>query len=113
LPSPSLISATFSNSVRLFPTTIRETEMKKVTATVAAIATVLSLAPAFAQDTINKGNPSMIPDRGAGAWGAGSPATGPRENTGTVDGTAGRSAAPGPTVGTAGQQPLPPNPGNR
>jgi hypothetical protein len=28
--------------------------MKKLTATVAAVATVLSLAPAFAQDTINK-----------------------------------------------------------
>jgi hypothetical protein len=87
--------------------------MKKLTASVAAVATVLSLAPAFAQDTINKGNPSMVPDRGAGAFGAGSPATGPRENTGTVDGTAGRSAAPGPTVGTAGQHPLPPNPVNR
>ena len=87
--------------------------MRKVTAAVAAFAAALSLAPAFAQDTINKGNPSMVPDRGAGAWGAGSPATGPRENTGTVDGTAGRSAAPGPTVGTAGQQPMPPNPVNR
>lgn len=87
--------------------------MKKLTATVAAVATVLSLAPAFAQDTINKGNPSMVPNRGAGAWGAGAPGEGTRENVGTVDGTAGRSAAPGPTVGTAGQQPLPPNPVNR
>ena len=69
--------------------------------------------PAFAQDTINKGNPSMIPNRGAGAWGAGAPGEGPRENVGSVDGTAGRSAAPGPTVGTAGQPALPPNPVNR
>jgi hypothetical protein len=83
--------------------------MKKLTAMVAAVATVLSLAPAFAQDTINKGNPSMVPDRGAGAFGAGSPASGPRANGGPVDGSAGRSAAPG----TGTQLPLPPNWVNR
>jgi len=83
--------------------------MRKIKVVVAAFATVLSLAPAFAQDTINKGNPSMIPNRGAGAWGAGSPGEGPRENMGTVDGTAGRSAAPG----TGTMLPQPPNAVNR
>jgi hypothetical protein len=83
--------------------------MRKITVVVAAFATALSLAPAFAQDTINKGNPSMIPNRGAGAWGAGSPGEGPRENMGTVDGTAGRSAAPG----TGTMLPQPPNAVNR
>jgi hypothetical protein len=83
--------------------------VKKLTATVAAFATVLSLAPAFAQDTINRGNPSTVPNRGAGAFGAGSPGEGPRENSGPVDGTAGRSAAPG----TGTQLPQPPNPVNR
>jgi hypothetical protein len=83
--------------------------MRKIKVVVAAFATALSLAPAFAQDTINKGNPSMIPNRGAGAWGAGSPGEGPRENMGTVDGTAGRSAAPG----TGTMLPQPPNAVNR
>jgi len=83
--------------------------MRKIKVVVAAFATALSLAPAFAQDTINKGNPSMVPNRGAGAWGAGSPGEGPRENMGTVDGTAGRSAAPG----TGTMLPQPPNPVNR
>jgi hypothetical protein len=83
--------------------------MRKITGVVAAFATALSLAPAFAQDTINKGNPSMVPNRGAGAWGAGSPGEGPRENMGTVDGTAGRSAAPG----TGTMLPQPPNAVNR
>ena len=83
--------------------------MKKLTATVAAVATLLSLAPAFAQDTINKGNPSTTPARGAGAFGAGTPGEGPRENSGPVDGSAGRSAAPG----TGTQLPQPANPVNR
>jgi hypothetical protein len=83
--------------------------MRKIKVVVAAFATALSLAPAFAQDTINKGNPSMVPNRGAGAWGAGSPGEGPRENMGTVDGTAGRSAAPG----TGTMLPQPPNAVNR
>jgi hypothetical protein len=87
--------------------------MKKVTAAVAAIATFLSVAPTFAQDTINKGNPSAVPDRGAGAFGAGAPATGPRENSGAADATPGRAAAPGPTVGNPGTGAVPPNPGNR
>ena len=83
--------------------------MKKLTATVAAVATILSLAPAFAQDSINKGTPSTTPPRGAGAFGAGTPGEGPRENSGPVDGSAGRSAAPG----TGTQLPQPPNPVNR
>jgi hypothetical protein len=88
--------------------------MKKLTASVAAIATVLSMAPmAFAQDTINKGTPSTTPQRGAGDFGAGAPGEGTRSNSGGVDGTAGRSAAPAPTVGNPGQQALPPSPGNR
>jgi hypothetical protein len=83
--------------------------MRKIKVALAAVATALSLAPAFAQDTINKGNPSMIPNRGAGAWGAGPPGEGPRENTGPVDGTPGRSAAPG----TGTMLPQPPNAVNR
>jgi hypothetical protein len=83
--------------------------MRKIIVAVAAVATAISLASAFAQDTINKGNPSMVPNRGAGAWGAGSPGEGPRENSGPVDGTPGRSAAPG----TGTMLPLPPNPVNR
>ena len=88
--------------------------MRKLRVSVAVIATALSAGPTFAQDTINKGNPSTTPGRGAGEFGAGAPAAGPRENQSAVDSTPGRSAAPGPTVGTSGgQMANPPSPGNR
>lgn len=87
--------------------------MKKLTAAVAAIATILSVAPTFAQDTIKDATPSATPSRGAGAFGAGNPGVEPRSNQSAVDGTAGRSAAPGPTVGNPSNGVVPPNPGNR
>ena len=83
--------------------------MRKVTAVAAAVALISTLVPALAQDTINRGNPSTTPNRGAGAFGAGTPGEGPRENSGPVDGSAGRSAAPG----TGTQLPQAPNAINR
>ena len=83
--------------------------MRKLTVAVAAVAFIASFSPGFAQDTINKGAPSATPERGAGSFGAGSPGAGTRSNEGPVDGSAGRSAAPG----TGTQLPQAPNAVNR
>ena len=83
--------------------------MRKLTVPVAAAALALGIAPALAQDTINKGAPSTTPERGAGSFGGGSPGAGTRSNEGPVDSAAGRAAAPG----TGTQLPQAPNAVNR
>ena len=83
--------------------------MQKLRAVTVAAALISTLAPALAQDTINKGAPSTTPERGAGSMGAGAPGAGTRSNEGPVDSSAGRAAAPG----TGTQLPQAPNAVNR
>jgi hypothetical protein len=69
--------------------------MKKTLLAGIGLTAFLALAPnSFAQDTIMDATPDAVPERGAGAGGAGVSAAGPRFNESIEDNLPGRAAAP-------------------
>ena len=67
--------------------------MRKTLAASFGLAAFLAIAPgAFAQDTIMDATPDAVPERGAGAGGAGVSSAGPRFNESVEDNLPGRAA---------------------